>query len=76
MAIQGSSAHSRDSGGTPFVSSSVEDTDKARNLQDKYSQKMVDAIKDSGLGVQKYNEISMAAQDNPELKKKIKKMAN
>ena len=49
----------------------VEDPKKAREIQNKYSQKMADAIEDIGLEVQTYNEISRAAQNNPELREKI-----
>jgi len=49
----------------------VEDPEKAREIQTKYSQKMSDAIEDIGLSVQTYNEISRAAQNNPELREKI-----
>ncbi|MFP4194478.1 MAG: DUF4168 domain-containing protein [Desulfosalsimonas sp.] len=54
--------------------SGVEDNEKARELQDKYAQQMVDAIKDIGLDVQTYNEISMAVQNDSELKEKIENM--
>ncbi|MFP3981552.1 MAG: DUF4168 domain-containing protein [Desulfobacterales bacterium] len=56
--------------------SQVEDQDKARDLQDKYSKKMVESIKDEDLSVEKYNKISRAAQSNPDLNKKIDEMAN
>lgn len=56
--------------------SQVEDQDKARELQDKYSKQMVESIKDEGLSVQEYNKISRAAQSNPELNEKIDKMSN
>ncbi|MFW6011353.1 MAG: DUF4168 domain-containing protein [Desulfosalsimonas sp.] len=53
-----------------------EDTEKARELQDKYAQQMSDAIKESGLDVQTYNEISMAIQSDPDLKEKVENMTN
>ncbi|MFP3999317.1 MAG: DUF4168 domain-containing protein [Desulfobacterales bacterium] len=56
--------------------SGVEDTEKARELQDKYAQQMVDAIKEIGLDVQTYNEVSMAIQNDPDLKEKVEGMAN
>ncbi len=52
----------------------VEDSKKARQLQDKYTQKMVDAVQDTGMSVQEYNEISRAAQTNPDVGEKIEKM--
>ncbi len=54
----------------------VEEPDKARELQSKYRQQLIDAIRDNGLDIQTYNEISGAMQDNPELQEKIDKMAN
>lgn len=51
--------------------SGVEDTDKARELQDKYADQMVEAIEEAGLDVQTYNEISMAVQNDSELQEKI-----
>ncbi|MFO7930594.1 MAG: DUF4168 domain-containing protein [Thermodesulfobacteriota bacterium] len=56
--------------------SGVEDTEKARELQDKYADQMVKAIEDAGLDVQTYNEISMALQNDPELQEKIDEMGN
>ncbi|HMA85495.1 MAG TPA: DUF4168 domain-containing protein [Desulfosalsimonadaceae bacterium] len=51
--------------------SDVEDANKARELQEKYTQKMIDAIEENNLSVSKYNEISRAVQDNPSLKEKV-----
>ncbi len=56
--------------------SDVEDTEKARELQDKYAEKMVDSIEETGLDVETYNEISMAIQNDPDLKEKIENMTN
>lgn len=56
--------------------SGVEDTEKARELQDKYADQMVKAIEDADLDVQTYNEISMALQNDPELQEKIDQMGN
>lgn len=53
----------------------VEDQDQARRLQDKYAKQMVESIQETGLGVQKYNKISMAMQNDPELEQKIDRMA-
>ena len=51
------------------------DNSKAKEIKDKYSQKMVDAIKNVGLTVQEYNEIAMAVQNNPKLQEKVSKMS-
>ncbi|MFW6080524.1 MAG: DUF4168 domain-containing protein [Desulfosalsimonas sp.] len=56
--------------------SGVEDTEKARELQDKYAEQMVDAIEEEGLDVQTYNDISMAMQNDSELRGKIEEMTN
>lgn len=56
--------------------SGVEDTEKARELQDKYADQMVEAIEDAGLDVQTYNEISMALQNDSELQEKIDEMSD
>ncbi len=54
----------------------VDDPTKARKIQDKYTKKMINAIKKKGLSVSKYNKISRAAQDNPEIRKKLDNMSN
>src|SRR6056297_2296266 len=56
--------------------SDIDDTEKARELQDRYTQKMIDAIEDEGLSVQKYNEINRAMQNNPELQRKMENLSN
>ena len=56
--------------------SQVEDQQKARQLQRKYSQKMVESIRENGLSVQKYQKINMAAQNSQEFREKINRMAN
>ena len=52
----------------------VDKPDKALKLQDQYLQQIVDSIREEGLSVKKYNEISRAVQRHHELKKKIAKM--
>ncbi|MFP4532561.1 MAG: DUF4168 domain-containing protein [Desulfobacterales bacterium] len=52
----------------------VEDADKARELQDKYTEKMIDAIEGKDLSVNKYNEVSQAMQNSPELQEKVNSM--
>ncbi|MBS3809411.1 MAG: DUF4168 domain-containing protein [Desulfobacterales bacterium] len=54
----------------------VEDQKKASQLQDKYSRQMVQSIKEEGLTIREYNNISSAAQSDPELREKINQMAN
>ena len=49
----------------------VEEADKARELQNKYTEKMIDAIEEKDLSVKKYNQISQAMQNSPELREKI-----
>ncbi len=54
----------------------VDEPEKARKLQDKYGQQMVESIRDRDLSVEKYNQISRAMQGNPDLKEKVDTMAN
>lgn len=54
----------------------VDEPEKARELQDKYGQQMVESIRDRDLSVEKYNQISRAMQGNPDLKEKIDGMAD
>jgi len=54
----------------------VDEPKKARELQDKYGQQMVESIKEKDLSVEQYNQISRAMQGNPDLKEKIDSMAN
>ncbi len=53
----------------------VEEADKARELQEKYTEKMIDSIEEKDLNVEKYNQISAAMQNSQELKKKVDEMA-
>ncbi len=52
----------------------VDKPDKALKLQDQYLQQIVDSIREQGLSVKKYNEISRAVQRHHELKETIAKM--
>ncbi len=54
----------------------VEDAEKARELQDTYTEKMIDAIEGKDLSVSKYNEVSQAMQNSPELQEKVNSMMN
>ncbi|MGM0454111.1 MAG: DUF4168 domain-containing protein [Thermodesulfobacteriota bacterium] len=54
----------------------VDDAEQAQKLQEKYGNQMIESIKEKDLTVKKYNEISKAMQADPELQKKIEKLAN
>ena len=54
----------------------VDDPSKARELQNKYTQKMIDAIEGEDLSVEKYNKITRAIQDSPELQRKVDNLGN
>lgn len=56
--------------------SDIDDAKKARELQNKYTQKMIDAIEDEDLSVKKYNDVSRATQSSPELQKKVENLSN
>ena len=56
--------------------SDVEDPKKAQKLQNKYTQKMIDAIEGEDLSVSKYNDIGRAIQDDPKLQKKVENLSN
>jgi hypothetical protein len=49
----------------------VEDTEKAREIQAEMQEKMLQAVKDAGMSAQKYNEVSQAAMQDEELRKRI-----
>jgi len=55
---------------------SVEDPDKARELQDKYTKKMISAVESNDLSINKYNGIIQAMRNNPELLEKVENMTN
>ncbi|MFP4226940.1 MAG: DUF4168 domain-containing protein, partial [Desulfobacterales bacterium] len=40
----------------------------------KYTEKMIDAIEGKDLSVNKYNEVSQAMQNSPELQEKVNSM--
>lgn len=54
----------------------VDNREKAQELQDKYSQQMIEAIADTGLSVREYNEISLAIQNDSDMQKKVEELAN
>ena len=47
------------------------DQEKAADIQQEAQEKMVQAVEDSGLGVEKYNQILQVAQADPDLVKRI-----
>lgn len=49
----------------------VEDTEKAREIQAEMQEEMLQAVKDAGMDAQKYNEVSQAAMQDEELRKRI-----
>ncbi len=52
----------------------VDNPDKARSLQDKYIKQVLETIREKGMSVERYTEISRALQRDPELREKIEKM--
>lgn len=51
--------------------SEVSDPEEAQVLQEEAGEKMVEAVQDNGLDVQKYNEVMEAAQVDEELREKL-----
>ncbi|MGM0645126.1 MAG: DUF4168 domain-containing protein [Thermodesulfobacteriota bacterium] len=56
--------------------SEMEDEEKAKELQEKYTDRMVEAVEDEGLSVEKYNEIGQAMNNDEELSKKVESMVD
>lgn len=52
----------------------VDNPDKARSLQEKYIVQVLETIRENGMSVERYTEISRALQRDPELREKIEKM--
>lgn len=52
----------------------TEDPDKAAELQQEASQKMVNVVQDEGLDVETYSNIALAVQSDPELREKVEGM--
>lgn len=50
----------------------VSEESEAQSLQRSAQEKMMEAVKDSGLSVTEYNEISVAVSSDPELQKRIR----
>ncbi len=53
---------------------STEDADKAAELQQEASQKMVRVVQDAGMDVETYSNIALALQSDPELRDKVEGM--
>ena len=49
----------------------INNKEKAKELQDKYRQKMIKVIRNQGLTVSEYNQIFKAMSNNPEIKDKV-----
>jgi GTP1/Obg family GTP-binding protein len=49
----------------------ADDENQARDLQSKYREKIMSVIEENDLGVEKYNEISMAMQRDSDLREKV-----
>lgn len=55
---------------------STQEPEKAAQLQQEASEKMMEVVKGSGLEVETYNQIAMAVQSDPELQAKVQSMMN
>ena len=49
----------------------VEDPKKANELRQQANAEMIEAVKDSGLTVEAFNQIAQAVQNNPELQQRL-----
>ena len=49
----------------------VEDPEAAQKMQEQAGNAMVEAVQDTGLDVQTYNEVMQAAQHDEELREKL-----
>jgi len=54
----------------------IENDADIRDLQKKYQDKMIQTVKNQGLTVKRYNEISQAMQKDEELSKKVRDKAS
>ena len=50
---------------------SVEDREKAQEMQREAQEEMVSAVEDAGLSVQEYNQVASQMQNDPELREKV-----
>jgi len=49
----------------------ADDPEKANSLQQEANEEMIGAVEDTGLNVEKFNEIAMAVQNDPELQQEL-----
>ncbi len=54
--------------------SQMEDEQEAQELQEKYTQMMVDVVRQEGLSVEEYNQIGQAMNSSEEVRNKIEGM--
>lgn len=54
--------------------SQMSDEQEAQELQEKYTQKMVDVVRQEGLSVEEYNQIGQAMNSSEEVRNKIEGM--
>ncbi|WP_440997486.1 DUF4168 domain-containing protein [Arhodomonas sp. SL1] len=52
----------------------VQDQEKARELQQQANEEMVQAVEDTGMSVEEYNNISQQLRQNPELAERLQQM--
>ncbi|RKR06553.1 uncharacterized protein DUF4168 [Kushneria sinocarnis] len=50
-------------------------SEQQQNIRQEANDKMVQAVKDSGLKVDEFNQIGQAVQNNPQMMQKVQKMA-
>lgn len=55
---------------------STQEPNEAAELQKEATDKMMEIVQGSGLPVEKYNQIAVAMQSNPELQAKVQSMMN
>ncbi|MFP4392730.1 MAG: DUF4168 domain-containing protein [Desulfohalobiaceae bacterium] len=56
--------------------SKMEDEKEAQDLQEKYTERMVDVVREEGLSVEEYNQIGQAMNSDKELREKIESMVD
>ncbi|WP_018949809.1 DUF4168 domain-containing protein [Thioalkalivibrio sp. ALMg11] len=54
---------------------SAEDETEAQSMQQEAQDEMVNAVEDSGMSVEEYNEVAMALQNDPELMQEVQERA-
>ncbi len=50
---------------------SVEDNQRAQEMQAEAQEQMIEAVEDAGMAVQEYNEIASLMQNDPELRQEV-----